>query len=88
MPYLIPLARSLSYSGAHQYDVTPLLPGNIAATSSFGHQEGAAAAAVGSTGGGGNQLLALSGDSANVDVDGNGGGFVGRVEAVVQVLVR
>ncbi|KAF9141067.1 hypothetical protein BG015_001410 [Linnemannia schmuckeri] len=69
MPYLIPLARTLSHSGAHQYD------GDATGTSSSRCRGDADAATAPSTGGG-DQLLALNGDSADIDIagDGNGGG--------------
>lgn len=65
MPYLIPLARSLSHSCAHQYDGDA----NGATASSSLHRGNADAVTAG-----GDQLLSLNDESADVDVDGNGGG--------------
>lgn len=57
------MARSLSHSGAHHYD------GDAAGASSSRHRSDADATTAG-----GDKLLALNGESADIDVYGNGSG--------------
>ncbi|KAG0286500.1 hypothetical protein BGZ96_009394 [Linnemannia gamsii] len=85
MPYLLPLATSVSHSGAHQYDgntttTSTIASGTIIAASSSRHREDAAADGSTGGGGGGNQFLTLNGDSTDADVggDGDGDGLVDR----------